>query len=101
MAEEEQEPVDEAELTARLEEELRKLKIQDVLVQTCFTLASLGFMRLGPEDRDLEQGRLAIEALRVLVPVLRDGISADVLRDLEQTIANMQLAYASAVAEPG
>ena len=50
MADEEQldaEQLDEEQLRERLDEELRKLRIQDVLVQTTFTLASLGFRRLG------------------------------------------------------
>ena len=87
---------DEAELAERIEEELRRLKIQDLLLQTSFTLASLGFHRLGEDARDLEQGRLAIEALRALVPVLREALPPEVTRDLEQTLANLQLAYASA-----
>jgi hypothetical protein len=98
MAEEEQ--LDEAELEARLQEELHKLRVQDILLQTAFTLASLGFRRLGEEDRDVEQGRLAIEALRALLPVLRESTTPDVTRDLNQTIANMQFAYAKAVTAP-
>jgi Domain of unknown function (DUF1844) len=89
----------EAELLEQLEAELKKLKVADVLVQTVFTVSSLGYRRLGEEDRDLDQARLAIEALRVLVPVLKDAVSDEVRRDLEQMVANMQLAYAKAVGE--
>jgi hypothetical protein len=99
MAEEEQ--LDEAELEARLQDALHQLKVQDILLQTAFTLASFGFRRLGEEDRDVEQGRLAIEALRALLPVLREAaVPPDVTRDLNQTIANMQFAYAKAVTAP-
>ena len=46
------------------------------------------------------QARLAIEALRALEPVLREGgVDEAVVRDLEQARANLQLAYATAVAE--
>jgi hypothetical protein len=89
----------EAELMEQLEAELKKLKVGDVLVQTIFTVSSLGYRRLGEEDRDLDQARLAIEALRALVPVLEDTVSDQVTRDFEQMVANMQLAYARAVAE--
>jgi hypothetical protein len=52
------------------------------------------------EARDLAQARLAIEALRALEPVLREGgVDAEVLRDLEQARANLQLAYAKAVSD--
>jgi hypothetical protein len=84
------------ELLAQLEEELAKLKVADVLVQTVFTVSSLGYRSLGEEHRDLGQAKLAIDALRALVPVLKDAVPADVTRDLDQLVANMQLAYAKA-----
>ena len=61
--------------------------------------ASIGFHRVSAEARDLEQVRLAIESLRALDPVLREGgVDDAVVRDLEQARANLQLAYAAAVA---
>jgi hypothetical protein len=98
MAEEGAQP-SEAELLEQLEAELKKLQVADVLVQTVFTISSLGYRRLGEEDRDLDQARLAIEALRALVPVLQDAVPEEVARDLQQMLANMQLAYAKAVGE--
>jgi hypothetical protein len=89
----------EAEFAARLEEELKRVRISDVLVQTLYTLSSLGYHKLGTEHRDLPQARLAIESLRALLPVLKGEAPAEVLRDFEQVVANMQLAYASAVKE--
>jgi hypothetical protein len=87
------------EFAARLEEELKRVRISDVLVQTLYTLSSLGYHKLGPEHRDLPQARLAIESLRALLPVLKDEAPAEVVRDFEQVVANMQLAYASAAKE--
>jgi hypothetical protein len=87
------------EFAARLEEELKRVRISDVLVQTLYTLSSLGYHKLGAEHRDLPQARLAIESLRALLPVLKDEAPAEVLRDFEQVVANMQLAYASAAKE--
>jgi hypothetical protein len=43
--------------------------------------------------------RLAIESLRALVPVLEGSVPEDALRDFNAVLANLQLAYASAVAE--
>jgi hypothetical protein len=76
---------------------LRELKISDVLVQTLSTVSSLAYDRLGEERRDLEQARLAIEALRALTPVLAGSIPAQLARDLDQVTASLQLAYAAAV----
>lgn len=95
MTEAPQPPSDE-ELVQRLEEELRKLKVSDLLVQTLYTLSSLGYRKLSEEDRDLEQAQLAIEALRALLPVLEGAAGEDVLRDFKQVTANLQLAYADA-----
>ena len=85
------------ELLRDLEDELRKLKVGDLLVQTLYTVSSLGYRRLGESDRDLEQARLAIEALKALLPVLEGAVAPEVTRDFGQVLANMQLAYADAV----
>lgn len=86
-------------LIQQLEEELKKVKVSDLLVQTLYTVSSLGYSRLGTENRDLEQAKLAIEAMRALIPVLSDAVPEEVVRDFTQVTANMQLAYANAVAE--
>jgi predicted nucleic acid-binding protein len=83
-------------LMRQLEEELKKLQVADLLVQTLYTVSSLGYRRLSEEDRDLDQARLAIEALRALVPVLEGSVGDDVLRDFKQVTSNLQLAYADA-----
>ena len=84
-----------------LREALDRVGVADVLLQALSATASLGFRRVSVEARDLGQARLAIEALRALEPVLREGgVDDAVVRDLEQARANLQLAYAAAVAEP-
>ena len=83
-----------------LREALDKIGVADILLSALSTTASIGFRRVSPEARDLGQARLAIEALRALEPVLREGgVDEAVVRDLEQARANLQLAYASAVTE--
>jgi hypothetical protein len=98
--EQERQQPSQEELLRQLEAELEQLKVSDVLVQTVFTVSSLGYRSLGEEGRDLEQAKLAIEALRALVPVLKESVPPDLARDLEQMVANMQLAYAKAAADP-
>ncbi len=95
MADEASPPTEE-ELRAQLEEELKKVKVSDVLVQSIFTVSSLGYQRLVEEEPDLGQARLAIESLRALVPLLEGSVPEEVTRDLHQTVANLQLAYANA-----
>jgi len=93
--------VAEHELTAeQLAEEIRRLRVSDLLVSTCATLAQLGFAKLAQEGRDLEQAQLAVDALRALVPVLERGGGEEVARDFRQVVANLQLAYAEAATAP-
>ena len=89
----------EREFYERLEAELKRLTVSDVLLQSVVSVSSLGLRRLSAEERDLDQARLAIEALRALVPVLTDSAPAETVRGLEQMIADLQLAYAKAVSE--
>jgi hypothetical protein len=86
-------------LIQQLEEELKKVKVSDLLVQTLYTVSSLGYGRLAAENRDLEQAKLAIDAMRALIPVLEASVPEEVVRDFNQVTANMQLAYAQAVSE--
>jgi hypothetical protein len=88
-----------AEPTAeQLVDELRKAKVSDLLVHTSSLLASIGFGKLSPDVRDLEQARLAIDALKALAPLLDE----DQRRDIQQVVSNLMLAYAEAAeaAEP-
>ena len=90
-----QQPPDD-ELVKQLEEQLKKLKVSDLIVQTLYTVSSLGYQKLAGEERDLPQARLAIETLRALVPVLESELGEEAVRDFKQVTANLQLAYADA-----
>jgi hypothetical protein len=99
VAEEEQ--LSEQELIERAQEELRKLRVADMIAQSLTAISSLGYHKLSPgEDRDLEQARLAIETVRAVLPVLEGAVPEQTHKDFTQLVSNMQLAYASAAAEP-
>jgi hypothetical protein len=92
-----QEPSEE-ELRAALEEQMRRITVQDVLIQTVVTLINLGGRRLGlagpPEEageKDVEQARLAIEGARALVPLLPQ----EQLGPVRDALSQLQMAYAS------
>jgi hypothetical protein len=89
---------DEQQLIEELQAELRRLRVSDLLLQTLYTLSSLGYHRLSGEDKDLEQAQLAIEALRALLPVVEGAVPEEATRDFRQVLTNMQLAYAGAAA---
>ncbi len=97
MAEEEGRAED---LTAeQLLEQVRRMKVSDLLLSTLTTVVQLGYAKLGSQGRDLEQAKLAIESIRVLVPVVEGFVPEEVVRDFNQVLADLQLAYAKAVDE--
>ena len=88
----------EEELRAQLEEELRRITVRDVLLQTVVSLVNLGGQRLGlapgAEDmRDLDQARLAIEGVRALLPLVEEQ-DAEQVRPIRDALSQLQLAYA-------
>lgn len=91
---------EERELIEELQAELSRLKVSDLLLQMMYTVSSLGYHRLSGENKDLEQARLAIDALKALVSLLEGAVADDAVRDFNQVVANMQLAYAAAAREP-
>jgi hypothetical protein len=80
-------------------EQIRRMKVSDLLLSTISTVAQLGYAKLDPAGRDLEQAKLAIDSLDALVPVLESAVPDEVLRDFKQVTANLKLAYAKAVEE--
>jgi hypothetical protein len=90
-----QEPSEE-ELRAALEDQMRRITVPDVLIQTVVTLINLGGRRLGlagpPEqagEKDLEQARLAIEGARALLPLLPQ----EDLGPVREALTRLQMAY--------
>lgn len=95
----------EEELRAQLEEELRRITVRDVLLQTVVSLVNLGGQRLGlapgAEDmRDLDQARLAIEGVRALLPLVEQQ-DAEQVRPVRDALSQLQLAYAQIAGEAG
>ncbi len=98
------EPTDEEyeEMRAAYEEELKRIRASDVVIQTAVTLINLAGRRLGlaPDaegDRDLEQVRDAIDGVRGLMPVLERRAGND-LGQLRSALSQLQMAYAAEAA---
>ena len=92
MSEEQREPTEE-EMRAALEEQMRRITVKDVLLQTVVTLINLSARKLGMaegDEKDLEQAKLGIEGARALLPLLPDQDLAPVRDALSQ----IQMAYA-------
>jgi hypothetical protein len=80
-------------------DQFRRMKVSDLVLSTLFTLTQLGYGKLEPSARDLEQARLAIDSLGALLPVAKTAVPEEVTRDFESALANLRLAYAKAAAD--
>jgi hypothetical protein len=78
----------------QLAEQIRQLKVADILLSTVSTLGQLTYVKL--EAKQLDEARLAIDAVAALLPALEGHTEADTLRDHNQLLANLRLAYAGA-----
>src|SRR6185295_11425898 len=64
-------PQSEEELRARIEEQLRTVRVQDLLLESAVSVLNLTARRIEKEDeRDLEQARVGIEGIRAVVDLL-------------------------------
>jgi hypothetical protein len=71
--------------------ELQKAKVDEFVVHTCSLLGSLAYGKL--QAGELDQAKLAIDALQALQGVLVDPAA----KDVENLVASLQLAFADAV----
>jgi len=84
-------------LRAAYEAELKRLRVEDILLEQVASLVNLGMRRTGlapgsEDERDLAQVRVAIEAVRALMPLVEQvaGAHAPAIRD---ALSQLQLAF--------
>jgi hypothetical protein len=87
----------EEELRAAYEAELKRLRVEHVLLDNVAALANLGMRRTGlapgtESERDPAQVRLAIESLRALMPVLEQAAPSQVAA-IRDAVSQLQMAY--------
>lgn len=87
----------EEELRAAYEAELKKIRVEQIVLEQVVTLVNLGMRRTGlapgtEDERDPAQVRLAIEAVRALAPMLEQSApeQAGAIRD---ALSQLQMAY--------
>ena len=77
-----------------LAEAISKIEVGQFLLSAVSTLASLAFGKI--EQGELAQAKVAIDAIRVLLPVTAGQVEEGFMRDFERALANLQVAYADA-----
>ncbi|HEX4011023.1 MAG TPA: hypothetical protein VHX62_13485 [Solirubrobacteraceae bacterium] len=87
----------EEELRAAYEAEIKKIRVEQILLEQVVSLVNLGMRRTGlspgtEDERDVGQVRVAIDAVRALLPLIEQSAppQANAIRD---ALSQMQLAY--------
>ncbi|MBV9681660.1 MAG: hypothetical protein JO046_07695 [Solirubrobacterales bacterium] len=87
----------EEELRAAYEEEIKRLRVEHILLDNVAALANLGMRRTGlapgtESERDPEQVRLAIESIRALLPVLEQTAPSQISA-IRDAVSQLQIAF--------
>jgi hypothetical protein len=96
MSTTEPEPSEE-ELRAAYEAEIKRIRVEHVLLEHVVTLVNLGMRRTGlqpgtEDERDPEQVQVAIDAIRAVLPLLEHSAPAQV-GPIRDALSQLQLAY--------
>ncbi len=88
----------EEELRAAYEAELKRLRVEDVVVQTLVSLVNIGGRKAGlapgaEDERDLAQLRMAIDGARALLPLVEEALGPDA-QQVRNALSQLQMAYA-------
>jgi hypothetical protein len=82
---------DQEELQRRLEEQIKKVRVQDLLLESVASILNLSARRIGKEDeRDLEQARVGIEAVRAVLEL----IDPEPREQVREALSQVQMLYA-------
>jgi hypothetical protein len=87
----------EEELRAAYEAEVKKIRVEHVLLENVVSLINLGMRRTGlskgtEDERDVEQVRLAIDAIRVMLPLL-ERTAPQQVKPVRDALSQLQLAF--------
>ena len=92
----------EEELRAAYEQQVKQIRVEDLVLENVVTLLNLGMRRTGlspgtEDERDPAQVRIAIESVRALLPLLEQSVppdaAADVLRQVREALSQLQMAF--------
>jgi hypothetical protein len=95
----------EEELRAAYEAEIKKIRVEQILLEQVVSIINLGMRRTGlapgtEDERDIDQVQVAIEAVRALLPLIERSAptQAGQIRD---ALSQLQLAFVRLGGSPG
>jgi hypothetical protein len=88
----------EEEMRAAYEAEIKKVRTQDVVIQTLVSLVNLGGRKAGlapgtEDERDLDQLKMAIDGATALLPLVEADLGEDA-NQVRTALSQLQMAYA-------
>jgi hypothetical protein len=82
----------------QMEEEMRRVRVQDLLAQSVVSILNLTHRRIAKEDeQDLEQARIGIEAVVALASHLEEPAE----REVRNALSQIRMLYAKVAQDPG
>lgn len=86
----------EEEMRAALEEQMREIRVEDLLLQSVASIVNLTARRIAkPDERDLDQARLGIEAVAALAEML----PTEAAKQVRNALSELRVLYAQAAGE--
>jgi hypothetical protein len=87
----------EEQLRAAYEAEIKKVRVEHVLLENVVTVINLGMRRTGmmpgtEDERDPQQVQLAVESVRTQLPLV-EAIAPEQAEPLRQALSQLQMAY--------
>jgi hypothetical protein len=95
----------EDELRAAYEAEIKKIRIEQILLEQVVSIINLGMRRTGlapgtEDERDIDQVRVAIEAVRALLPLVEQTAPAQA-GQIRDALSQLQMAFVRLGGAPG
>jgi hypothetical protein len=90
----------EEQLRAAYEQEIKRVRVEHVLLENVVTMVNLGMRRTGlmpgtEDERDLAQVQLAIESVRALMPQI-EQIAPQQVTPIRDAVSQLQMAFVQA-----
>ena len=90
----------EEQLRAAYEQEIKRVRVEHVLLENVVTIVNLGMRRTGlmegtADERDLGQVQLAIESVRALMPQI-EQIAPQQVAPIRDALSQLQMAFVQA-----
>lgn len=94
------EDMTEEQLRAAYEQEIKRVRVEHVLLENVVTIINLGLRRSGlmpgtEDERDVGQVRLAIEVVRALLPQI-EAAAPEQAEPIRQALSQLQIAFVQA-----